>query len=389
MLRSGLEEFLAEEPKCTRGLRLGLVAHPASVDRSFRHAADLLGTALGDRLVALFGPQHGARGEKQDNMIESDDYVDPRTGRPVFSLYGATRKPAPAMLQGVDALLFDLQDVGTRVYTFIWTMALAMQACAELGRRFVVLDRPNPVDGLAVEGNLLEPAFASFVGMHPIPMRHGMTLGELALLFNERFGIGVELDVVRMAGWRRSMAFEETGLLWIPPSPNIPSVDTAFTYPGTVLLEGTNLSEGRGTTRPLEGFGAPFLDPLLVDRIIESVPAPGAILRPCAFEPCFQKWRGQLCHGLQIHVVDRRQFRPLRLLVALLREVRKRFPEEFAWRLPPYEYELERLPIDLLNGSERVRAWIDSDASFREIDAWFENDERAWRELRKPFLLYD
>jgi uncharacterized protein YbbC (DUF1343 family) len=388
-VRSGLEEFLADEPKATRGLRLGLIAHPASVDGRYRHAADLLVEALGERMAAFFGPQHGARGEKQDNMVESEDERDLRTGRPVYSLYGATRQPTPQMLEGLDALLFDLQDVGTRVYTFIWTMALAMRACAQAGRRFVVLDRPNPIGGRSVEGNLLDPAFASFVGLYPIPMRHGMTSGELALLFNERFGIGVELEVVRLAGWRRSMDFEQTGLPWVQPSPNLTSVQAAFVYPGSVVLEGTNLSEGRGTTRPLEGLGAPFLDPLLVDRLVADVPVPGAVLRPCAFEPCFQKWAGRRCHGLQIHVTDRRRFQPLRCAVRLLRGIRQLCPEGFAWRPPPYEYEFERLPIDLLNGTDRVRTWVDRDAAFEELEAWFAADEAAWLELRRPYLLYE
>jgi uncharacterized protein YbbC (DUF1343 family) len=390
MVKTGLEEFLREEPKFTRGLKLGLIAHPASVDSTYRHAVDLLAGALGERLVALYGPQHGARGEKQDNMIESDDFHDSRTGRMVYSLYGVTRKPTPQMLEGVDCLLFDLQDVGTRVYTFISTMALAMQACAEAGKRFVVLDRPNPIAGIQVEGNILDPAYTSFVGIYPIPMRHGMTVGELALLFNEQFGIGVELEVVRTSGWRRSMSFEFTGLPWVPPSPNMPIVDTAFTFPGTVLLEGINLSEGRGTTRPLEVIGAPYLTPLLVDEVVRNVTAAGAVLRPCAWEPCFQKWAGKLCHGLHVHVTDRESFRPLRTAIRILREIRRLCPQDFAWKQPPYEYEFEKLPIDLINGTDRVRQYIESGTSFEdEIEAYFAPHEGLWLDQRRPFLLYE
>lgn len=388
MVQTGLQEFLLREPDCTRGLKWGLVAHPASVDFRYRHAADLLHKALGERLGALFGPQHGARGEKQDNMIESEDFRDPRTGLMVYSLYGTGRKPTAAMLEGLDGLIFDLQDVGTRVYTFIWTMALAMQACAENKLRFVVLDRPNPIGG-AIEGNLLDPAWTSFVGLYPIPMRHGMTVGELAQLLNERFMIGVDLHVVPMRGWKRTMFFEQTLLPWVPPSPNMPTVETAFPYPGTVLLEGTNLSEGRGTTRPLEGFGAPYLDPLLIDQIIRNVETPGAILRPCSFEPCFHKWTKQLCHGLQFHVTDREIFQPLRAMIRLLREVRRAKPADFAWKQPPYEYELEKLPIDLINGSDQVRAWIEDEKPEEFLDAFFLEGEALWSETRQSYLLYD
>jgi uncharacterized protein YbbC (DUF1343 family) len=389
MIQTGLQELLRDEPKFTRGARLGLVAHPASVGPDYRHAADLLAEKCGERLAALFGPQHGARGEKQDNMIESDDYRDPRTGRMVYSLYGSTRKPTPRMLEGLDVLLFDVQDVGTRVYTFISTMALAMQACAEAGVRFCVLDRPNPIGGDAVEGNILEPELSSFVGIYPIPMRHGMTCGELALLFNERFRIGVELEVVRMAGWQRGQGFEQTGLPWVLPSPNMPSVETAFAFPGTVLLEGTNLSEGRGTTRPLELFGAPYFSAPLVDELLRRVRVTGAVLRSCAWEPCFQKWAGSLCHGLQVHVTDRGRFQPLRAVIRLLRETRRLCGEAFEWKQPPYEYELERLPIDLINGTELVRRHVDEGLPFEAVEERFGQDEREWLELRRPYLLYD
>ena len=389
MVTTGLEEFLRDEPKSTRGLKLGLITHPASVDSLYRHAADLLAAELGERLAALYGPQHGARGEKQDNMIESDDYHDPVTGRVVYSLYGATRKPTPEMLEGVDALLFDLQDVGTRVYTFISTMALAMQACAEQNKRFVVLDRPNPIGGRSIEGNILDPKFTSFVGIYPIPMRHGMTVGELALMFNDAFGIGVELEVIRMTGWERSMPFEFTGLPWVLPSPNMPDVDTAYAFPGTVLLEATNLSEGRGTTRPLQVFGAPYLTPDITRQIIEAAPTSGAVLRPCSWEPCFQKWAGQLCHGFQFHITDRESFRPLRAVVRLLRETWRLCPQEFAWKQPPYEYEFELMPIDLICGTDRVRRCIETDAPVEELEEYFANDENSWLDRRAPYLLYE
>src|SRR5688572_21342253 len=261
MVKIGLEILLESKPDLLQGSRVGLIVNPASINSLFEHAADLFYQHPRINLTALFGPQHGIRGETQDNMIEWQTFRDKRTGLPAYSLYGETRKPTAEMLSEIDVLVFDIQDVGTRVYTFIYTMALAMEAVRECGKRFIVLDRPNPINGIQVEGNILDPEFQSFVGMFPIPMRHGMTVGELALMFNREFGIGCELEVVKMEGWRREMWYEDTDLPWVMPSPNIPTVDTAAVYPGSVMIEGTNVSEGRGTTRPFEIIGAPFIDP--------------------------------------------------------------------------------------------------------------------------------
>src|SRR5215831_16333086 len=260
-MKLGLDLILESRLNLISGCRVGLIVNPASVNSQLAHAADLFWEHPRIRMTAMFGPQHGIKAETQDNMIEWQSFRDKRTGLPAFSLYGETRKPSLDMLVDLDALVFDVQDVGTRVYTFVYTMALAMEAARDNGKRFIVLDRPNPINGVQIEGNILEPGFASFVGMFPIPMRHGMTVGELALLFNKEFGIGCDLEVVKMEGWKRAMWHDQTGLPWVIPSPNMPTLDTAIVYPGCVFLEGTNVSEGRGTTRPFEIVGAPFVDP--------------------------------------------------------------------------------------------------------------------------------
>jgi uncharacterized protein YbbC (DUF1343 family) len=364
------------------------VTHPASVTPELV-ASDRALLAAGFDLRALFGPQHGARGEKQDNMIESEPYLDPSSGLPVHSLYGEVRKPTPEMLAGLDVLLFDLQDVGVRVYTFVWTMALAMEACAEAGVRFVVLDRPNPIGGVALEGPVLREGFESFVGLHPVPLRHGLTCGELARWLNDARGIGCDLEVVSCEGWRRRMQWEDTGLPWVLPSPNLPTPDSCRVYPGMVLLEGTNLSEGRGTTRPFELFGAPFVDPEgLVERL-EGVLDPGVRIRPCHFEPTFQKHAGSVCGGGQIHVLDPEAFRPVRTAVAILSAIRALSGEELEWREPPYEYELEKPPIDILWGHDGLRRGVDTGAGADAILTGTEAAIAAFSDSVAPYLLYD
>ncbi len=379
-LLRGEHDHLARE-------RLGLVVHPASVTPALEPSVDAL-LRSGFDVAALFGPQHGARGEKQDNMIESDSYRDPVSGLPVHSLYGEVRKPTPDMLSGLDALVFDLQDVGVRVYTFVWTMTLAMEACAEAGVRFVVLDRPNPV-GLEVrEGPLLRPGFESFVGLHPVPLRHGLTAGELARWANVERGIGCELEVVPCDGLTRGMRWRDTGLPWVMPSPNLPTPDSCDVYPGMVLLEGTNLSEGRGTTRPFELFGSPYVDAGALAERLESRLGPGVALRPCHFEPTFQKHRGELCGGAQLHVVDPVTFRPVRSAVEILCAVRGIAPERFGWRPPPYEYEEELMPIDLLWGHDGLRLGIDrGDDADALMDGVASELERFGRDA-DPYLLY-
>lgn len=387
MTTTGLERLLAGESSQLRDDRLGLISHPASVTPDLVHSADAL-LAAGFDLRALFGPQHGVRGDKQDNMIESDHFVDARTGLPVHSLYSDVRKPTPAMLDGLDALLFDLQDVGVRVYTFVWTMALAMEACRDAGVRLVVLDRPNPIGGVIVEGPLLRPGFESFVGLHPVLLRHGLTAGELAGWLNVERSIGCDLQVVACDGWRRSLWADQTGLPFVMPSPNLPTLDSCAVYPGMVLLEGTNLSEGRGTTRPFEMFGAPFLEPRTLVDELENHDLPGVRFRPCWFEPTFQKHAGALCGGAQIHVTDRERFRPVATAVAILQTARRQAPGEFRWREPPYEYETEKMPIDILWGDDALRLGIDGGAEPGDLLVGVESGIEAWTADTAPYRLY-
>ncbi|MDX2034544.1 MAG: DUF1343 domain-containing protein [Blastocatellia bacterium] len=390
-IRLGLDILLEEKTELVRGARVGLICNPATVDSGYRHAADLFHAHPGIDLTALFGPQHGIRGETQDNMIEWEGFRDARTGVMAWSLYGRTRKPTAEMLQDLDVLVFDVQDVGTRVYTFIYTMALAMEAAREAGKRVVVLDRPNPIGGEGIEGNLLEPGHESFVGMFPIPMRHGMTVGELARLFNEEFGIGCELEVVPMAGYRRDLYFDETDAPWVLPSPNMPTVETAVVYPGTVFVEGTKMSEGRGTTRPFEINGAPYADSYELAGALNGLALPGVRFRPHSFLPTFQKHAGVICHGVQIHVLDRASFRPVITGIALIKTMRDLHPESpggFAWQDPPYEYVFDRLPFDVIAGSAALRRQIEGGASVEEIAASWRAGENDFRERRARYLLY-
>ena len=386
-VRTGLGALLSGARPDLRAARLGLIAHPASVTEDFTASADAL-KAAGYDLRALFGPQHGMRGEKQDNMIESEPYLDLRLGIPVHSLYGEVRKPTAEMLAGLDAMLFDLQDVGVRVYTFVWTMTLAMEACRDAGVKFVVLDRPNPINGIVREGQTLRTGFESFVGSHPLPLRHGLTAGEVAKLANEQFGIGCELDVIPCVGWSRADWFDSTGLPFVLPSPNLPTLDSCVAYPGMVLLEGTNLSEGRGTTRPFEMFGAPYLDPEEVVDRLSGVELPGVVFRPCYFEPTFQKFAEEACGGAQLYVTDRSAFRPIDAAVSILSTVKELAPNDFKWRPPPYEYEHEKMPIDILWGSDALRNTIDSGRSADELSRQSHLDLVEFENLVVPFRLY-
>jgi uncharacterized protein YbbC (DUF1343 family) len=388
-MKLGLETLLESKLDLLDGGRVGLIVNPASINSRFEHAADLFFQHPRINLTALFGPQHGIRGETQDNMIEWQTFKDKRTGVPAYSLYGETRKPTPEMLSDVDVLVFDVQDVGTRVYTFNYTMALAMEAARENGKRFIVLDRPNPIAGAQIEGNILDPEFASFVGMFPIPMRHGMTIGELAMMFNREFGIGCELEVVEMEAWRRSMWFEETGFPWVMPSPNIPMVDTAVVYPGSVMFEGTNVSEGRGTTRPFEIIGAPYTDPNeLIDQLRKET-LPGVIFRPLHFQPTFHKFAGELCGGLQIHVNDRNSFKPVITGIAIISAIRRHYPDHFAWKQPPYEYVYDKLPFDVITGTSRLRELIEREVSMAEIEASWTAGLSEFADRRTQCLIYE
>jgi uncharacterized protein YbbC (DUF1343 family) len=384
---TGLEALLAK-PASVRGLRLGLIANPTSVTRDLTHASLAMHGTRAFRLAALFGPEHGIWADAQD-LVEVEDSRDPSTGLPVLSLYGRTRVPTQAMLGGIDALVFDVQDVGSRYYTFIYTMLHAMEACAQFGRKLIVLDRPNPLGGAAVDGNLLDPAFLSFVGMHPLFTRHGMTVGELALLFRKERGFDVDLKIVRMRGWRREMAFDQTGLPWVMPSPNMPTPDTAWVYPGGCLVEGTNLSEGRGTTRPFELVGAPWLDPWELAKALGSEKLPGVSFRPVFFTPTFQKHAGRLCGGVQVHVTDRARFSAWLTYLLLIVHARAQDERRFAWRDPPYEYEHIKRPIDILCGTDRVRRAVEAGTPLRRLQAGWQEDAKRFRRRRQEFLLYD
>jgi len=370
------------------GLRIGVVCNPASIDHEYRHIVDRLAAAGGPRLAAIFGPQHGFRSDVQDNMVETPHGEDRGRRVPVHSLYSETREPTAAMLAGLDVLVIDLQDVGARIYTYIYTMAHCLRACGRHGVPVVVCDRPNPIGGAEVEGALLRPGFESFVGLFPIPMRHGLTIGEAARLFNERFGLGADLEVAAMTGWTRGMYAGETGLPWVLPSPNMPTPDTAVVYPGTVLFEGTLLSEGRGTTRPFELVGAPGIEAEAFADGMNARGLAGVHFRPAVFEPTFQKHAGQTCGGCQIHVTDRAAFRPVAAGVALIQELRNRLGDRFGWRPPPYEYEHGKMPIDILAGSSALREQIEGGVPEADIAASWREDEEAFGREREPFLLY-
>jgi len=371
------------------GARVGVVCNHASVDRGFRHVIDRVATAEGVTLAAIFGPQHGFRSDVQDNMVETPHRDDARRRVPIYSLYSETREPTPEMLRGIDMLVVDLQDIGARIYTYIYTMANCMRAAARHGVPVIVCDRPNPIGGTAVEGACLRRGWESFVGLFPIPMRHGMTIGELAQLFNKEFGIGASLDVIPMEGWTRSAYADSSGLPWVMPSPNMPTLDTAIVYPGTVLFEGTMVSEGRGTTRPFELVGAPWIDAERFAGEMNALGLDGAYFRPAGFEPTFQKHAKQPCGGCQIHVTDRESFKPVKTGVALIEMFRRFDPVRFEWRRPPYEYEHEKVPIDILAGSDTLRQQVERGVPVEEIAASWRDDEEQFRRLREPYLLYE
>ncbi len=387
-VKTGLEVLIRNGHPWTTDTRLGLLCNPASVDANFQHARDLLVQRFPGQVKALYSPQHGFHAEKQDNMVESDHLVDAVTRLPVYSLYGETRIPTPQMLAPIDVLLVDLQDVGTRVYTFIYTLAYCLEAASAAGKRVLVLDRPNPVNGRDLEGNILETEWASFVGRFPIPMRHGMTIGEIARLFNDRFGAGASLEVIPMEGWQRTMWFEDTGLPWVAPSPNMPTPQTAMVYPGQVIWEGTNVSEGRGTSLPFEICGAPFLSPSQILDFIGGSRVPGAILRPCLFEPTSGKHAGRPCHGFQIHVTTPDQYRPYTTSLKILQAILHHHADAFQWKSDPYEYEFEKPAIDLILGSQAVRERIQAMESIPALEASWQSDLAAFRSLRRPYLLY-
>ena len=384
----GLDLVERAWPKNLRNARVGLVAHPASVNGKLEHAVSLCLKSKKFKLTTLFGPQHGILGQTQDNMIEWEGFRDAATGLPVYSLYGTSRKPRPEMLADVDALVIDLQDVGSRYYTFIWTLELCMQACRESGKSLIVLDRPNPIGGHLAEGPMLEPEFASFVGLRPIPVRHGMTIGEIGSYLRDTFHPGLDYGVIPLQGWKRTMWFDKTCLPWVMPSPNMPTLDTALVYPGMCLFEATNISEGRGTTRPFEIFGAPFIRSETIVNVLREFKLPGVIFRPLSFQPTFQKHAGLLCGGAQIHVTDREKFKPFKTGVAILKAIHNTYPRDFKWKQPPYEYEEINMPIDILAGSNRLRKDIEAWKNIDAMEKWWKEEVKAFEKTRKKQLLY-
>jgi uncharacterized protein YbbC (DUF1343 family) len=390
MIQIGLESCLEISPPLVRG-RFGLLMNQASVARSFRYACDVLAEHFRGQIAALFSPQHGLWSEEQANMIESPHARYEPLDLPVHSLYCETRQPTADMLRGLDCFVIDLQDVGTRVYTFAWTIQNCLVACAAANIPVVILDRPNPLGGAVAEGPLLDPQFQSFVGGASLPLRHGLTLGELARMLNAEQQIGAALEVVPMIGWRREMLFADTGRAWVAPSPNMPTATTALLYPGQVLLEGTNLSEGRGTTLPFELVGAPFIDPHELAQALSARQLPGLAVRPIRFVPTFDKYRGQRCGGVALQIVEPAAVRSVTATLQILAAISRLYPEDFAWLPPPYEYEREKMPIDILFGSARLREALlselaSADATIRELTRL---DESAWWRRVQPYLLYD
>lgn len=388
-IKLGIEKLLETSPKWLSEKRIGLLVNQASVDNHLRNTVDLLVQLYPSNIRTLFGPQHGIGGEKQDNMVESHDFIHPQFNIPVFSLYGANRTPTREMLETIDILIIDLQDIGTRVYTFISTMAYCMQAAKQHGKKVVVLDRPNPIGGDKVEGNLLKDEFRSFVGIYPIPMRHGLTIGELALLFNNHYQIGCELEVIPMEGWHRYMLFHETGLDWVCPSPNMPSTETALAYPGQVILEGTNLSEGRGTTIPFQLCGAPFIDPYQLKRKVQQRKLPGIIIREVFFQPTFNKWQSEVCGGLQTHINDPKTYKPYITTLSIIQDTIFLYPSHFSWRKPPYEYEREKMPIDLIMGDKSLREGIEQQKDINELEKSWQKELQDFKETAQRYFLYD
>jgi len=386
-IRLGCEVLFEATPRWFFSHRLGLLANQASVDRSFTHISSLV-SRHGGNLACLFSPQHGFYAEKQANMRESRDNWDPSLRIPIYSLYSGVREPSQEMLEKVDILLVDLPDVGTRVYTYSITMGLCMEAAARAGIKVVVLDRPNPISGEHVEGNILRLDYRSFVGRYPIPMRHGLTMGELAHYFVRECGIQCDLEVVPLRGWRREVYFPDTKLAWVFPSPNMPTWETSLLYPGMVLLEGTNISEGRGTTLPFQIFGAPFIDQQKLMKHLEKARLEGVIFRPICYEPIFDKWAGQACFGFQIHVTNRNTFRPYKLGLVLLQALYHGHKNDFKWLPPPYEYEWIKQPIDILLGDGMLRQRLENGDDLSTVEASWTNELQEFKERSAQCLLY-
>lgn len=385
---TGLENLISHPPRYLLGKRLGLLSNPASTDHRFNHASVLVHHLFPGQLATLFSPQHGFYAEKQDNMIESSHFMEPRFNIPVYSLYNATRIPTKEMFDQIDVLLVDIQDVGTRVYTFIYTVSYCLELAAALKKQVVILDRPNPINGVQVEGNILLNEYASFVGRFPVPMRHGLTIGEFSHFFNQEFHIGCDLTIIPMTGWKRQMYWQDTDLPWIPPSPNLPTPQSCMVYPGQVIFEGTNISEGRGTTLPFEQFGAPFLDTQKIKAAADEL-IKGACLRPICFEPTSGKWQGCVCRGFQIHITSKEDFKPYFTSLLLMQLIIKHHKNDFKFKDPPYEYEFERMPIDLILGSKALREKLTNSEDITLLSDQWQEELTQFKTLSGKYHLYD
>jgi uncharacterized protein YbbC (DUF1343 family) len=387
-IKLGLEVALTDASNLFKNTRIGLICNQASVDHNFRHAADLFFENPEINLTTLFGPQHGIRGDVQDNMVETGHAADRITGLPIYSLYSETRVPTEEMMARVDALVFDLQDVGCRIYTFVYTMANCMTACKKYGKKMFVCDRPNPITGKYVEGNILERGHESFVGQYAIAARHGMTAGELAQMFNSDFGIGCDLTVVKMENWAREDWYDETDGPWVLPSPNMPTVDTAVVFPATVVFEGTLVSEGRGTTKPFELVGAPYIFSKEYADAMNALNLPGALFRAAEFLPTFQKHAKTGCGGAQLHVTDREAFLPVKTGIYMVKVIHDLYGSELKWKEPPYEYVFDRNPFDVINGTDKIRLAIEGGNSFADIDEIMNEGVAEFLQMREKHLLY-
>jgi uncharacterized protein YbbC (DUF1343 family) len=385
---TGLDLFRDHYWKKLKGCKLGLLSNQASLDSQFRSAKEIIAQLLPGQLKILFGPQHGYSGQDQDNMVETNHSYDKELKLPIFSLYSKHREPLQEMLDPIDVLIIDLQDVGTRVYTFASTMLNCLKAASKSGRKVLILDRPNPLGGELLEGNLLRPELYSFVGPFSLPMRHGLTMAEMARIFNHVFEIEVDLDIVSMSGWSRSMVWEDTDLKWIMPSPNMPLPETTHVYPGQVIWEGTNVSEGRGTCRPFEIFGAPFLDVKLIKQSLLPKTTTGCYLQEISFRPTFNKWKGELCSGFMIHILDHRAYRPYFTTIALLKAIIEIHRKNFQWKEPPYEYEYENMPIDMILGDSNLRREIETGENLTTIEEKWLSGLDSLPTWQRPYLLY-
>ncbi len=384
---TGIDNFIDDPPDYLYHMRLGLLCNGSSISSDFVHTSKIINRLFPDKLKALFSPQHGFYADKQDNMIESNHSKEKKLNIPIFSLYSESRIPKKEMFDLIDCLIIDLQDTGCRVYTFIYTISYCLEKAAQYNKKVIILDRPNPVGGTEIEGNILEDAFKSFVGRYPIPMRHGMTIGEISMFFNKTFNINCDLEIIKLKGWQREMYFSDTSLEWILPSPNLPTFLSCLVYPGQVIFEGTNISEGRGTTIPFEIFGAPFIKSFeLAEQISKRIKA--VHFRPVQFEPVAGKWANKTCNGLHIHVMDKKKYKPYKSSLIILQQIIKLYGDAFEFKPPPYEYEYNKLPMDLILGSKKIRKQIENMENIDEIEQSWQKELNYFKKTSKEFYLY-